>query len=168
MVFTAIPLASVTAFLPSVLSTSNPTEGLLSCLGILSLLATAYTMRHSPLRPDRKGKKPVTAEDERLALIRTALLPVNGVVCLLLTAAYFLIGPYASRPVLYLVPGGESYNVLLAKCLATRVIGQDFILLHCLSSTCIVMLAIVLVARETMLSVDLSVLKDLQYEYKGA
>lgn len=114
MVFTAIPLASVTAFLPSVLSTSNPTEGLLSCLGILSLLATAYTMRHSPLRPDRKGKKPVTAEDERLALIRTALLPVNGVVCLLLTAAYFLIGPYASRPVLYLVPGGESYNVLLA------------------------------------------------------
>lgn len=67
-------------------------------------------MRHTPLHPDRKGKKPVSAEDERLALVRTALLPVNGVVCFLLTAAYFLVEPSKSRPVLYLVPGGESYN----------------------------------------------------------
>lgn len=153
MVFTAIPLASVIAFLPSVLSTSNPTEGLLSCLGILSLLATAYTIRHSPIHPDRKGKKPITAGDERLALFRTALVPVNGVVCLLLTVAYFLIEPYASWPVLYLIPGGESCPILPARY-------------RC--STRIVMLAVILIARETMLSVDLSTLKDLQYEYKGA
>lgn len=116
MVFTAIPLVSVAAFLPSVLSASNPTEGLLSCLGILSLLATAYTMRHSPLHADRKGKKPATAEDERLALIRTAILPVNGTVCALLAAAYFFIGPYTSWPLLSLIPGGESYNILSAIC----------------------------------------------------
>jgi hypothetical protein len=30
------------------------------------------------------------------------------------------------------------------------------------------MLAAILLARDTMLSVDLSTLKDLQYEYKGA
>jgi hypothetical protein len=30
------------------------------------------------------------------------------------------------------------------------------------------MLAAILLARETILSVDISALKDLQYEYKGA
>lgn len=30
------------------------------------------------------------------------------------------------------------------------------------------MLVVILIARETMLSVDLATLKDLQYEYKGA
>lgn len=166
MVFTAIPLASATAFLPSVLSRSNPTKGLLSCLGILSLLATAYTMRHSPLHPDRKGKKPITAEDERLALVRTALVPVNGVVCLLLTAAYFLVEPYTSRPVLYLIPGGESCTILPARSRCSSHWSSFHV--HCLSSTCVVMLAVILIARETMLSVDLSTLKGLQYEYKGA
>lgn len=69
-------------------------------------------MRHSPLHVDRKGKKPAIAEDERLALIRTAVLPVNGVVCVLLAAAYFVIGPYTSWPLLSLIPGGESNNIL--------------------------------------------------------
>lgn len=100
-------MVSVTIFLPSVFSASSLTERLLSCVGILSLLATAYTMRHSPLHLDRKGKKPITAEDERLALVRTSLVPANGVVCLLLSTAYFLIGTNTTRPMLYLVPGGE-------------------------------------------------------------
>jgi hypothetical protein len=30
------------------------------------------------------------------------------------------------------------------------------------------MLAVILLAKDTMLSVDLATLKDLQYEYKGA
>ncbi|KAJ5176429.1 uncharacterized protein N7482_002306 [Penicillium canariense] len=139
LVFTGIPLISATAFFPGILSALSWTEQLLSLLGILSLLGTAYTMRHSPLKPDRKGKKPVTAEDERLARLRGALLPANGAVCLLLTAAYLLSGSnstYTTRPVLYLIPGA--------------------------------MFAAILLARDTMLSVDLSALKDLQYEYKGA
>lgn len=105
-----IPLISVVAFLPSVLYPSSLTGGLLSCLAILSLLTTAYTMRHSPLQPDRKGKKPSSAEDQRLGLIRTALVPANGVVCLSLAAVYFLAGAnssYTSRPMLCLIPGGE-------------------------------------------------------------
>lgn len=111
MVFTGIPLISATVFLPSVLWASSLTERFLSLLGMLSLLGTAYTMRHSALHPDRKGKQPISAEDERLAWVRTALLPTNGAVCLTLTAAYFFIGAdssYANRPVLYLIPGGRS------------------------------------------------------------
>lgn len=83
-------------------------EWLLSLLGVLSLAATAYTMRLSPLHPDRKGKMALTPETERLARLRSALLPVNGGVCLFLTIAYFLgTGEtYTIRPVLYLIPGG--------------------------------------------------------------
>lgn len=112
MVFSAIPLISVVAFLPTIFYASSLTECLLSCLGILSLLATAYTMRHSPLQPDRKGKKPSSAEDQRLVLVRTALVPANGVVCLALTAAYFLAGAnpsYTTRPMLFLIPGGKYF-----------------------------------------------------------
>lgn len=40
---------------------------------------------------------------------------------------------------------------------------------NCLTyPSCTAMLAVILAARETMLSIDLSELKDLQYEYKGA
>ncbi|GLI80150.1 hypothetical protein PoHVEF18_008501 [Penicillium ochrochloron] len=139
LIFTSIPLVSTLAFLPSVFSASSLTEWLLSLLGVLSLLGTAYTMRLSPLHPDRKGKKAITAENERIARLHSALLPVNGAVCLLLAAAYFLAGTGSAstiRPVLYLIPGA--------------------------------MLAAILLARETILSVDISALKDLQYEYKGA
>ncbi|KAJ5460893.1 uncharacterized protein N7458_002445 [Penicillium daleae] len=138
IIFTSIPLLSTIAFLPSVFAASSLTEWLLSILGVLSLLGTAYTMRLSPLHPDRKGKKPVTAENERITRLHSALLPVNGAVCLLLTAAYFFAGtgPSSIRPVLYLIPGA--------------------------------MLAAILLARDMMLSVDLSALKNLQYEHKGA
>lgn len=83
-------------------------EWLLSLLGVLSLMATAYTMRLSPLHPDRKGKMALNPENERMVRLRSALLPVNGGLCLLLTAAY-LLGTgetYTIRPVLYLIPGG--------------------------------------------------------------
>lgn len=102
-------MISTIAFLPSVFSASSLMEWLLSLLGVLSLLATAYTMRLSPLHPDRKGKKAITAENERLARLHSALLFGNGAVCLLLAVAYFLVGTgsiYTIRPVLYLIPGG--------------------------------------------------------------
>ncbi|CEO61175.1 hypothetical protein PMG11_05487 [Penicillium brasilianum] len=139
IIFTSIPLISTIAFLPSVFSASSLVEWLLSLLGVLSLLATAYTMRLSPLHPDRKGKQAITAENDRLARLHSALHFGNGALCLLLAVAYFVVGTgstYTIRPVLYLIPGA--------------------------------MLAAILLARDTMLSVDLSSLKDLQYQYKGA
>ncbi|KAJ5570383.1 uncharacterized protein N7459_009813 [Penicillium hispanicum] len=138
LIFTVIPVASVIAFLPSVVSSPSHVGRLWSLLSIISLLATAYTMRHSPLHPDRKGKRPLSAEDEHLAWVCKAIVPANGVMCMLLAMAYFLgtNSLHAIRPILYLIPGA--------------------------------MLAAILLARKVMLSVDLSALKDLQYEYKGA
>ncbi|KAJ5304651.1 uncharacterized protein N7443_004311 [Penicillium atrosanguineum] len=91
-----------------------------------------------PLYPDRKGKKPLLADDERLTWLLSALVPVNGAVCLVLMAYFFIEAgsSYTIRPVLYLIPSA--------------------------------ILAVILLAREMMLSVDLSTLKALQYEYKGA
>ncbi|KAJ5397368.1 hypothetical protein N7509_005481 [Penicillium cosmopolitanum] len=140
LVFTAIPLVSTLTFLPSLFTAQSFGERLLSLLGILSLLATAYMMRLAPLHPDRKGKKPLSPENERLEKIHSALLPVNGAVGVLLTLIYLLFlrggSSFIISPVLYLIPG--------------------------------VMLAVILLAKDTMLSVDLATLKDLQYEYKGA
>jgi hypothetical protein len=161
IIFTSIPLVSTIAFLPSIFSASSLTEWFLSLFGVLSLLGTAYTMRLSPLHPDRKGKKPITAENERIARLHSALLPVNGAVCLLLAAAYFFVGTGSTstiRPVLYLIPGGMF-------CKGYSLILFSFSVLTIFSTA---MLAAILLARETILSVDISALKDLQYEYKGA
>lgn len=69
-------------------------------------------MRLAPLQPDRKGKKPLLPENERLEVIRSALLPVNGAVCILLTMIYLLFlrggSSFIISPVLYLIPGGKS------------------------------------------------------------
>ncbi|KAJ5099235.1 hypothetical protein N7532_006236 [Penicillium argentinense] len=139
LVFTVIPLISLVAFLPSLFTAPGLGERLLSLLGVLSLLASAYTMRLAPLYPDRKGKKPLLAADERLDWIQSAFMPANGAVCVLLTVVYLFLRGGSSfdiRPVLYLIPGA--------------------------------MLAVILLAKETMLSVDVTTLKGLQYEYKGA
>lgn len=115
-------------------------------------------MRLSPLHPDRKGKKAITAENERIARLHSALLPVNGAVSLLLAAAYFLAGTGSTstiRPVLYLIPGGTCLTIYSLRVLYAYTFSTA-------------MLAAILLARETILSVDISALKDLQYEYKGA
>lgn len=161
MIFTGIPLFSATVFVPSMLSASTAGEAFLSLLAILSLLSSAYTMRHAPLYPDRKGKKPLLAEDERLTWLLSALVPVNGAVCLLLTACFFIGAgsSYTILPVLYLIPGGRLFPI------SSTLLTEQFCNLTLLYTA---MLAVILLARETMLSVDLSALKDLQYEYKGA
>jgi hypothetical protein len=110
------------------------------------------------LQTDRKGKKAITAENERIARLHSALLPANGAVCLLLAAAYFFAGTGSTstiRPVLYLIPGGMSLKF-------------DYLLVIMLTVVSTAMLAAILLARDMILSVDLSTLKDLQYEYKGA
>ncbi|KAJ5745528.1 hypothetical protein N7520_010710 [Penicillium odoratum] len=137
VIFTGIPLVLVTTFLPSILWASSFFQRLSSLIGIFSLLASAYTMRYLPLHSDRKGKKPMLIEDERLAFAHTALIPVNGVVCgALALYTFWGTGSSGPWPALYLIP--------------TAMFGA------------------ILLARQMMLSVDLSTLKDLQYEYKGA
>ncbi|KAJ6002871.1 hypothetical protein N7451_005418 [Penicillium sp. IBT 35674x] len=135
--FTGISLVLTTTFLPSILWASSLSQRLCSLIGIFSLLASAYFMRFFPLHPDRKGKKPMLAQDDRWALFHAALIPLNGVVCGSL-ALYGFLGTRSFEPwsVLYLIPGA--------------------------------MLGAIMLARQVMLSVDLSGLKDLQYEYKGA
>ncbi|BDD61915.1 hypothetical protein MAP00_006931 [Monascus purpureus] len=139
IIFTAIPLISAAAFIPSILSES-PTlyERLLCFLALLSSATTAYIMKNLPLRPlDNKGKRPVieagrTRPDQHL-------ITVNAIVCTLLALAYFFskaMGAYNVRPALYVVPGA--------------------------------MLMAILIARRVMLSVDPTSLEDLRYEYKGA
>ncbi|KAJ6094685.1 hypothetical protein N7467_002198 [Penicillium canescens] len=137
MVFTALPLITAVVFVSSVLSASSHFERLFSLLGLVSLLTTAYIMRSSPLQPDRKGKKPMTVRNERMARLHASLVPGTSAVCLLLALVYLSAGSsWGIRPVLYLMPG--------------------------------VMLATILLAQRVMRSVDLTPLKDLQYEYKGA
>lgn len=158
LVFTAIPLVSTLAFIPSLFNAVSFNERLLSFLAILSLLVTAYMMKLAPLKPDLKGKKPLLPESERLERIHSALLPVNGAVCALLTILYlfFLRGSSSLiiGPVLYLIPGGM-FGKFPQPCTDTHVLT-------------LVMLAVILLAKDTMLSVDLETLKNLQYEYKGA
>ncbi|KAJ5281364.1 hypothetical protein N7478_006736 [Penicillium angulare] len=144
MIFTGIPLVSVLAFFPSLWSAASFSERFCSLISVVSLLATGYTMRNVPLRPDIKGKKPLSIENERLDLIRTALIPANGTICGLL-ALYFLVGTDSSvsSPTIYLIPG-------VLTMMTTAMLGA------------------IMLARQVMLSVDLTALQDLQYEYKGA
>ncbi|KAJ5113561.1 hypothetical protein N7456_002095 [Penicillium angulare] len=116
MIFTGIPLVSVVAFLPSLWSAASFSERLCSLISIVSLLGTGYTMRNVPLRPDIKGKKPLSVENERLDSIRTALIPANGAICGLL-ALYFLVGtsPSVSSPTIYLIPGAMLGAIMLAR-----------------------------------------------------
>jgi hypothetical protein len=154
MVFTALPLLTAAIFVPSVLSASGLAERLFSFLGLVSLLTTAYIMRCSPLRPDRKGKKPMNLHNERVAQIHAALVPGTGALSLLLALVYLSTGSsYGIRPVLYLIPGGmfNPFNLGLIGLISY-----------------IAMLGTILLAQKVMRSVDLASLKDLQYEYKGA
>ncbi|KAJ5757869.1 uncharacterized protein N7511_006563 [Penicillium nucicola] len=137
MVLTALPLVTTVVFIPSVLSTSNHVERLLSLIGMVALLATAYIMRSYPLQPDRKGKKPMTMHNERMARLHGALMPGTSAICLTLALVSLSAGSsWGIQPVLYLIPGA--------------------------------MLVTILLAQRVMRSVDVTSLKNLQYEYKGA
>lgn len=99
------------------------------------------------------------AEDDRWALFHAALIPLNGVVCGSL-ALYGFLGTrsFESWSVIYFIPGGRSYQNHPDLLCITQVLQR----------LSIAMLGAILLARHLMLSVDLSGLKDLQYEYKGA
>ncbi|KAL5332754.1 hypothetical protein BJX70DRAFT_99943 [Aspergillus crustosus] len=141
LIFTTIPLLSTLVFIPSLLSLTNP--GLftrfLSFLSILSLSATAYTVKYvPPQRPDPKGKRPI--RDPGLAVhVQTYIIPANSAVCILLALVYLATSGASTgtQPVIaYLVPAA--------------------------------LLTSILIARQVMGSVDFKSLEDLRYEYKGA
>ncbi|KAF7587504.1 hypothetical protein BBP40_007149 [Aspergillus hancockii] len=140
IIFAAIPLLSAIVFIPSLFSSGSGLLGwLLSFLSVLSLVATAYTMKYIPLQlPDPKGKRPMRSPDCP-AHLRKLLLPVNITICSLLLFVYLSSSSVESshnkQPTAYIVP--------------------------------IAMLAIIMFARQVMASVDLKHLEDLQYEYKG-
>ncbi|KAL4755107.1 hypothetical protein BDW72DRAFT_54110 [Aspergillus terricola var. indicus] len=140
LVFAAIPLLSAIIFVSSLLTpaTLDLSVRVLSLLGTLSLLATAYTIKYVPLqRPDPKGKRPMRPLDLR-ERVRKYIIPCNAAICALLVMAYFFRSGTSAgnHPVAYLVPAAS--------------------------------LTIILIVRQVMASVDLESLEDLRYEYKGA
>ncbi|CAL5874161.1 uncharacterized protein PFLUO_LOCUS8449 [Penicillium psychrofluorescens] len=113
VVFSVIPLLTAVVFVIPVFSAS-PTERFFALLSIVSLATTAGIMRSSPLQRDRKGKKPISAQDERRAWIRP-LVPANIVACAVL-AVYCLSGRSSvARPMLYLMPAVMLATILLAR-----------------------------------------------------
>ncbi|OGM42050.1 hypothetical protein ABOM_009694 [Aspergillus bombycis] len=137
--FAAIPLLSVSVFIPSVIKQgSSLQERFLAFLGILSLIATAYTMKYFPIqRPDLKGKGSMRSSGI-LTHLHKFLLPVNTAICGMLLLVWFFtpVEPlHDVQPKVYFVPGA--------------------------------MLAIIMLARKMMVSVDLKHLEDLRYGYKG-
>ncbi|KAL4935738.1 hypothetical protein BDV06DRAFT_120875 [Aspergillus oleicola] len=139
-IFAAIPLLSTVLFIPSLLSLNAVGISVrsLSLLGIISLLATAYTMKYvPPRRPDPKGKRAMRNPDLKTH-VHYYIVPGNFGICAVLGLAYFLSAEVSAgvQPVAYLLPP--------------------------------VLLATILIVRQAMGSVDLKPLEDLRYEYKGA
>ncbi|KAG2414189.1 hypothetical protein HFD88_003380 [Aspergillus terreus] len=140
IIFALLPLFSTVVFIPSLFSSgASVRETFASFLSILSLVATAYAMKYLPLRhPDPKGKRPVRNPD--VARLQELLLPVDAAVCGLLALIYLFSTP------MDLSVGVPSSAYLLPGA----------------------MLIIIVIARRVMVSVDLSHLETLRYDYKGA
>ncbi|KAL4783238.1 hypothetical protein BJX76DRAFT_260575 [Aspergillus varians] len=140
LIFAAIPLLSTTVFAPSLLSVAGVAlyVRFLSLISIVSLLATAYTIKYvPPQRPDPKGKRPIRTPD--LAThVRRYIIPGNAGICALLGLVYLFSSGTSSglQTVAYLVPAALFTTILSV--------------------------------RQVMVSVDLKPLEDLRYEYKGA
>lgn len=112
MAFVAIPLLSAAAFTPSLISGSSSLfERFLCLLGMLSLVSTAYVMRHLPLQQPggpSEVQQPTAATGD--ALFTPYVIPLNATVCALLALVYCLVwmtgASYYVHPVLHVFPGG--------------------------------------------------------------
>lgn len=115
LIFAAIPLLSIIVFVPSLLSSHarGVFTRILSLVSIISLLATAYTIRYvPPQRPDPKGKRPVRHPDLS-AHIRRYIIPGNSGISAFLMLVYVFSSEASIgvQPVVYLVPVGKSLNI---------------------------------------------------------
>ncbi|OJJ87279.1 uncharacterized protein ASPGLDRAFT_43805 [Aspergillus glaucus CBS 516.65] len=138
-VFTALPLLSVLVFVPSVLSkSSTPTVRFFSFLAISSLLVTACIMKLFVSHLSDRKGKRPAAEVKRTMLVRKSLFFINTGICGTLVLVYLFANISSSS----IWPG--LYIVPGA------------------------MFGVILLVREAMISVDLSHLQNLRYEYKGA
>lgn len=114
-IFAAIPVLSIIVFVPSLLSSHalGLFARVLSLVSIISLLATAYTIKYVPSqRPDPKGKRPVRHPDLS-AHVRRYIIPGNSGISVFLVLVYFLSSDASIgvQPVVYLVPVGKSLNI---------------------------------------------------------
>ncbi|PWY63545.1 hypothetical protein BO70DRAFT_347492 [Aspergillus heteromorphus CBS 117.55] len=114
--FAAIPLLSGFIYIPPMLSGfSSLHEQCLSFISVISLLATAYIMKHLPLQhPDPMGK----ISDNR-ARVKSCLVIVNAIVCTLLTLIYAFYPMAETRLKVqsfrYLIPGAMFVAILIAR-----------------------------------------------------
>ncbi|KAL1965156.1 hypothetical protein VTN77DRAFT_6069 [Rasamsonia byssochlamydoides] len=145
LAFTILPLITTIAYVPSILSsTATASQRLSSILCILSLFTTAYIMRYVPLqRPDRKDRnKPLSdIGPESPVIARKYLTSLNAALCALLSLVFWNMG-------------GNN-----------REQDQPWPVLYLVPGA---VLGIVVIARRTMLDVDIGQLEELRYEYKGA
>lgn len=142
---------------------------LFSFLSIMSLLVTTYIMKLFMSRLlDRKSKRPA-AEVERTTLVRQSLLFTNTGICGILVLVYLFANPSPSSiwPGLYIVPGGTYLSSSFPKSTCNFHL-VDYHEDNHLSSCFPAMFGVILLVREAMVSVDLSHLQNLRYEYKGA
>ncbi|PYH83521.1 hypothetical protein BO82DRAFT_279610 [Aspergillus uvarum CBS 121591] len=141
IIFAAIPLLSAAIYLPPMLSSSSATiDRCVALVSVLSLLATAHSMRYLPhRRRDNKSKGHMM--DSNGHTQAQQLLPlINAASCILL--------------VLIRLKFSSKESWFSTELITSSVPGA--------------MLATVWVARRVMLSVDIKDLETLRYNYKGA
>ncbi|KAL6236341.1 hypothetical protein BDW75DRAFT_206950 [Aspergillus navahoensis] len=140
LIFAAVPVLSTTIFVPSLLTTATLALSVrfLSLLGTLSLLATAYTIKYVPLQRPDPKGKRPIRAPVFREHAQKYMIACNAAICALLGMAYFFR--------LGTSAGNHPVAYLVPAAL----------------------LSIILIVRQVMASVDLKLLEDLRYEYKGA
>ena len=106
-IFTYLPLATMLAYLPLVLSTSGTYFHLLQAfLAILSLLMTAYMMRFIPSKEKNQRQAALSSSfgSPDIATLPEWFLPANSALCLFLSLVAW-IGNSNYHSVFNLVPG---------------------------------------------------------------
>ncbi|MCJ1461706.1 hypothetical protein MMC07_000304 [Pseudocyphellaria aurata] len=140
--FLAVPTISTMTFLPALLTSSLFQAKILCLLSMSSLLCTAYVLIFVPKdKPDASNREPAQQiQQPRSGPVRRYINYLNGGLSMLILL-----------------------NALTLK--ERRGVHEGFWLLCILPA---VAFSVIMMARRTMLDVDISKLEDLRYEYKGA
>ncbi|MCJ1299374.1 hypothetical protein MMC08_002166 [Hypocenomyce scalaris] len=142
IIFSAIPVTSVLAFLPAIMTSASLHPKFVSLLAITSLLSTAYILVFIPSqRPPEPGSK------RPMRHLEPVPGPLHQYLSYLNAGLSLLLGLYAI--------GFRGRNGV-----------HDGFWMLCLLPGLV--FSIIVVARRVMLSVDVSELEGLKYGYKGA
>lgn len=142
LVFALLPLLPAAFFLSSLfLKSVTVTERLLCFTSLMSLVMSSFIISQLPLRqPDANEKKLGQDSKSARAYVEANAMPINAGLSIVLV----LVSCFA-------VMSGKSYAVPLILYVVPGII-----------------FVAILVARKTMLSVDVTHLHNLRYEYRGA